>query len=163
MKKLVLLVCLFLIPLTLVSETQHRFRIAVHVFIGKHGDVHDTYVKDFLETRLKKELHILGDVDVVELAEGWHFALEITYFQHTLTDGRKTGWISIADGFYEGIPHSYFKVDRYHDLRGIPIYLGGFSGLGVSLYQRDELNQYCVKRVEAIDKTVLTPIRELLR
>ena len=163
MKKFVLIACLLLIPLTLASETQRRFQIAVGVFKGKHDDVHDAYVKDYLQTRLKKELQGLDDVDTVEINERWHFALVISYFQHTLTEGnQKTGWISIADGFFEQIPPSYFRPERYPKLRGIPVYLGAYTDFGVSLYQRDMLNEYCQKRVQAIDTQILSPIRTLL-
>ena len=164
MKKFVLITCLLLIPLTLASETQRRFQIAVAVFKGKHDDVHDAYVKDYLQTRLKKELQGLDDVDSVEINERWHFALVISYFQHTLTEGnQKTGWISIADVFFEQIPTSYFRPEDTPKLRGIPVYFGGYTDMGVSLYQRDKLNEYCQDRVQAIDTQVLTPIRPLLR
>ena len=81
MKKFVLLVCLFLIPLTLVSETQHRFRVVINVFEGKQGDVNDAFVKEFLEVRLKKEFYLLEDVDIVELNDEWHFEFWICYMQ----------------------------------------------------------------------------------
>ena len=88
MKKFVLITCLLLIPLTLASETQRRFQIAVAVFKGKHDDVHDAYVKDYLQTRLKKELQGLDDVDSVEINERWHFALVISYFQAYIDRGK---------------------------------------------------------------------------
>ena len=164
MKRFVLITCLLLIPLTLASETQRRFRIAVGVFKGKHDDVHDAYVKDYLQTRLKKELQGLDDVDSVDMNESWHFALVISYFQHTLTEGnQKTGWISIADVFFEQIPPSFFGPEQKPKLRGIPVYLGGFTDIGVSLYQRDKLNEYCQDRVETSDTQILSNIRPLLR
>ena len=164
MKKFVLIACLLLIPLTLASETQRRFQIAVAVFKGMHDDVHDAYVKDYLQTRLKKELQGLDAVDIVDINERWHFALVTTYFQHTLTEGnQKTGWISIADVFFEQIPPSFFRPEKYPKLRGIPVYLGGYTDVGVSLYQREKLNEYCHDRVQAIETQILSPIRHLLR
>ena len=95
MKKFVLLVSLLLIPLTLASETQRRFRIFVHVFEAKQRDLYDTYTRDFLETKLKKEFRSLEDVDIVEVDEykvspNWHFTLQVCYLQHTFTDNSDT-------------------------------------------------------------------------
>ena len=75
MKKFVLLVSLLLIPLTLASETQRRFRIFVHVFEAKQSDLYDTYTRDFLETKLKKEFRSLEDVDIVDVDENTKFHL----------------------------------------------------------------------------------------
>ena len=158
MKKLVLLVCLFLIPLTLVSETQHRFRVSVYVIEAKDGD--DPHIRTFLEKYLKKAFSSLEDVDIVESDEAWHFEFEVCYLENNSTDGRKTGDLSIADVFYERIPHSYFKAERYLDLLGSPVYS---RRLGVAFCPRHRVEAYCAERVKEIDKEVLTPIRELLR
>ena len=158
MKKLVLLVCLFLMPLTLVSETQHRFKVYVHVFEAEADD--DPHVRKNLENNIKRELLSLGDVDIVRLDEAWHFILNIHCIEAKFTSGRKTGELSIAEAFYERVPRSYFKADRYFDLPQPPVYA---HRLGVAACTRDSLEAYCVEVVEAIDKEFLTPIRELLR
>ena len=160
MKKFVLLVCLFLIPLTLVSETQHRFRVVINVFEGKQGDVNDAFVKEFLEVRLKKEFYLLEDVDIVELNDEWHFEFWICYMQNIFTDGRKSGDISIAYGFSERVPLSYFKEDHYLHFGLPPVYL---RRLGVGSFPMDKLDEYCVDAVSYIDKVILRPRRELIR
>ena len=158
MKKFVLLVCLFLMPLTLVSETQHRFRVFVDVRGNGEGD--NPHIRNILETRLKKELRLLGDVDIVEWDEEWHFILDVFFAQNKFTSGTEMEWISIAEGFYQRVPRSYFRADRYSDLLFPPVYL---DGLGVAFYKIDRLEAYCVKLVGHIDKEEFTPIRELLR
>ena len=165
MKKFVLLVCLFLMPLTLASETQRRFSVYVYVAEGKHSDFYDTYVKDYLETKLKKELRLLGDVDIVEVDEfgvnrDWHFTLNVCPYQHTFRDGSKTGLLSLANGFYERVPASYFKGNRYPEREHPPVYT---HRLGIACYDRDDLDDYCVWLVDEINKEVLAPIRELLQ
>ena len=154
MKKFVLLVCLFLIPLTLVSETQHRFRIAVETR-GKDGNPH---IRKYLETHLKRELLSLADVDVVDLKDTWHFMLYVIFAEDKFTgDGLN---IAIAERFDERVPRSYFKADRYPPSRSTPVYI---SGLSVAYYSIDELDDYCAKLVNDIEKKNLTPIRALLR
>lgn len=111
MQKFFLLVCLFLIPLTLASETQRRFRVFVNVFEGKLGDVQDDFIKEYLEVKLKKEFHLLEDVDIVEINDEWHFEFWICYMQNMFRDGRKTGNISIGYGLAERVPIAYFKGD----------------------------------------------------
>ena len=157
MKKFVL-ICLFLMPLTLVSETQHRFRVFVHVFEAEAGD--DPHIRKILETNLKRELRLLEDVDIVDLDEDWHFILDIHCIENKFASDRKTGQLSIAEGFYERVARSYFKVDRYPHLRQPPVYV---HRSGVASCPRDRLEAYCVDVVGAIDKEFLTPIRELLR
>ncbi len=157
-KKFVLFVCLFLMPLTLVSETQHRFRVFLHVFEAEADD--DPYIRKILETNLKKELRLLEDVDIVDIDEDWHFILDVHCIENKFTSGRKTGQLSIAEGFYERVPRSYFKADRYPHFRQPPVYA---HRLGVASCPRDRLEAYCVDIVGAVDKEFLTPIRELLR
>ena len=161
MKKFVLLVCLFLIPLTLVSETQRRFR--VFVYVGGKGE--DAHIIKILETKLKRELSLLEDVEIVELDEfgitaDWHFALEVCYLPHNLTNHSNKEWFSLAHEFSERVPLSYFKAGHYPDRDHPPVYS---HRLGVAYYPREKLDQYCVWVVGEIDKDILTPIRELLR
>ena len=158
MKKFVLLVCLFLIPLTLASETQHRFRIHVYVYEEKQGD--DPHIRTYLETRLKRAFRLLEDVDIVKADADWHFVFDVCYLQNTFADGRKTGLLSIADGFSEKVPPYYFKTGHSSPYRFPPVYT---RHLGVASASRHELNGYCAERVREINKDILTPIRELLR
>lgn len=160
MKKVVLLGCLFLIPLTLASETQRRFRIAVHVFEGKDGDKQDIYIKKILQTNFEREFNLLEDVDVVQIHENWHFEFEIICLQNQYTNGLRTGILSIADGFYERVPQTYFKADQYPAMFRVPVFP---HHLGVGSSRISQLDQYCIQRVAEIDKEVLTPKRILFK
>ena len=129
MKKFVFLVSLLLIPLTLASETQRRFRIFVHVFEAKQSDLYDTYTRDFLETKLKKEFRLLEDVDIVEVDEykvspNWHFTLQVCYLQNTFTENSETKrQVAIAFDFAERVPLPYFfKGNRYPESHRSPVY-----------------------------------------
>ena len=72
MKKLVLIFCLVMLPLTLASDTQHRFK--VYVDVG--GD--DQEAVNTIEIHLKRELRLLGDVDIVGKADDdWRYIIEV--------------------------------------------------------------------------------------
>ena len=166
MKKFVLLVSLLLIPLTLASETQRRFRIFVHVFEAKQSDLYDTYTRDFLETKLKKELRSLEDVDIVDVDEykvspNWHFALQVCYLQNTFTDNSETKrQFAIAFDFSERVPLSYFKGNRYPESNRSPVYT---HFLGIDYREINQLDHYCSWVVSEMDKKVLAPRRKLIR
>ena len=162
MKKFVLLLCLLLIPLTLASETQRRFRIFVHVFEAKQNDLYGTYTRDFLETKLKKELHLLGDIDIVEKDEyrvspNWHFSLQVCYLQNTFIDNSKTKrQFAIAFDFSERVPLSYFKGNHYPESNRSPVYT---HFLGIDYRDINQLDHFCTWVAGEMDKKVLEPRR----
>ena len=155
MKKLVLLVCLLLIPLTLVSETQRRFRVFVYADTGGDADI-----QKILETHLKRELRVFGDVDIVEVEAGgingdWHYVLAICYLEQERLDS-----FSLAYAFYERIPRSYFKANRYPERDRPPLYT---RQLGVAYSDKARIDACCEWVVGEFEKEVLIPIRALLR
>ena len=166
MKKFILLVSLLLIPLTLASETQRRFRIFVHVFEAKQSDLYDSYTRDFLETKLKKEFRSLEDVDIVEIDEykvspNWHFALQVSYLQNTFTENSETKrQFAIAFDISERVPLSYFKGNRYPESHRSPVYT---HFLGIDYRDINQLDHYCSWVVSEMNKNVLAPRRKLIR
>lgn len=52
---------MILLPLTLASEAQHRFK--VYVKVGDDG--HNKHAVNTIESHLKRELRLLGDVNIV--------------------------------------------------------------------------------------------------
>ena len=143
MRNLIFVMLVMMLPLTLASQTQNRFKVAVVVF----GD--DAHITNILESNLKREFRLLGDVDIVEVDENWQFVLVIQCFEIEFKDGRKTGDVALAVVFNERIPDFYFKVDRFADLKSWPVYAGNLS---VGYYDIDNLDKYCVDRVGSIDK-----------
>ena len=154
MKNSICVVLMVFLPLTLASQTQKRFRVTVFV---TGDDVHTTNV---LESHLKRELRILGDVDIVDIDENWHFVLAIQYLECDFMDGRKTGHVALASIFLDRIPDFYFKADRLVNLKRQPVYA---EFPAVAYYNRNTLDKYCIRTIGSIDKNHLTPIRKLLR
>ena len=155
MKNLICVVMLVVfLPLTLASQTQKRFRVYVHVY----GE--DKHTTNVLESGLKREFRLLGDVDIVEVDENWQFICSVTYIEHQFRDGRKTGQVTLASVFYEKVPFSYFKADRYTALPLPAVYA---TGLSAAIYPQNDLDEYCVVKVGSEDKNNLAPIRKLLR
>ena len=75
------------------------------------SDNDDAHITNVLEIHLKREFRLLGDVDIVEFDEFWHFTLYVNFLELDFKDGSKTGYIALATVFYEKIPYTYFKVD----------------------------------------------------
>ena len=142
------------LPLTLASQTQKRFKVAVYV----GGE--DVHMTNTLESHLKRELRLLGDVDIVEVDENWHFVLATQYLESDFMDGRKTGHVALAYIFLERIPDFYFKADRLVNLKQQPVYA---ELPAVAYYNRDTLDKFCVGTVGSIEKNYLTSARKLLR
>ena len=157
MKKLILLIIVLLMPLALASQTQHRFKVLVGVF-GDDDDAH--VINNTLESHLKRELRLLGDVDIVDKDENWRYFLYVSYLRHEFKDGTKTDWVSLTKVFYERIPDFYFKADLLANLKRPPVYAAAPS---IGYYSIGNLDEYCVNAVGSIDKSVLAPIRKLLR
>ena len=154
MRNLICVMLVVFLPLTLASQTQMRFK----VYVGVDGD--DAYITNTLESNLKRELRLLGDVDIVDFDENRDFILAVAHLSTTFKDGRKAGWVALASIFTERIPDFYFKTDCLADLKSWPVYAGNLS---VGYYDIDNLDKYCVDRVGSIDKDQLTPIRKLFR
>ena len=154
------LICIMLVgflPLTLASQTQKRFRVAVFV-VSKDDDAH---IKNTLESHIKREFRLLGDVDIVAAdAWDWHFILLVNLFEIKYKDGSKTGDVVLADVLNKRVPNSYFKAAHLANLKRPPVYL---EVPVVAHYPKDRLGEYCINIVGSIDKNTLTPIRKLFR
>ena len=109
MKKLVQLLCLFTLPLTLASDTQHRFKVYVTV----SGD--DINATNFIENHLKRELRILGDVDIVGVHDNWGYIIDFNVMSIDLTDGRKSGNFAISSYHASRLGEHLFKNSRDYD------------------------------------------------
>ena len=155
MRNLISVILAVLLPLTLASQTQNRFKVCVLM-----SDNDDAQITSELENNLKREFRLLGDVDIVEFDENWHFTLYVNFVEVEFKDGRKTGEIALASVFYETIPFIYFKADKLANLRSRPVYI---QVANPAYYHRDDLDKYCVGTVGDIDKNHLAPIRKLLR
>ena len=70
------------LPLTLASQTQKRFKVAVYVAQGE-----DAHTTNTLESHLKRALRLLRDVDIVEVDKNWQFVLTIQYLECEFMDG----------------------------------------------------------------------------
>ena len=142
------------LPLTLASQTQHRLKVNVHVF----GD--NNHINNILESNLKRELRLLGDIDIVEVDENWRFTLQVNYLENTYKDGTKTGWLTLASVLNERIPDFYFQAHWLEILKRHPVYP---SSPVPAFYPKDDLDKYCVVAIGNIDKNNFVLARKLLR
>lgn len=153
MKKFVTLFCVLMTPLVLASDTQHRFKVYVNVY----GD--DDQAINTIESHLKRELRLLGDVNVVGIDDNWEFMISISMMTLKFGDGRQTG--SFAIGTY--MAHRLDEYSYKHPI-SYKIMQATWGGvLGTAYYYREALPEFCIQHVNSFDKTKLKLARELLK
>ncbi len=153
MKTFVTLFCVLMIPLTLASNTQHRFKVYVHVY----GD--DNQAISTIESHLKRELRLLGDVDVVGRNDGWEFILGVAVMGVQFKDGRKSG--SFAIGTYTANRlHALYYISR----ESYQIMQATWGGTVATAYFHDsDLPQFCIQHVNNFDKDRLESTRKFIK
>lgn len=118
-----------LLPLTLASDTQHRFKVYVEV----QGE--DQTINTFMSSHLKRELRALGDVDVAGKADNWEYQIKIYYIEILTKAGAKTGALAIADSMNQRVAKFFIKdIESTRNL--IAVYPGR---LGSAYWYRDNL------------------------
>ena len=150
MKNLISVILMVYLPLTLASETQHRFQVYVDV----EGD--DETITNILTSHLKRELRALGDVDIVGEDDDWGYALRVRYIEHE-RGGVKTGDLSIAYIREMCLGKFYFKDDSRNTMAIFP------GILRVSVWDKDNLQGLCISVVGYFNDTHLESYRRALR
>lgn len=144
MRKLVLLYCIFLIPLTLASDTQHRFK----VFVDVGGD--DEQAINTIESHLKRELRLLGDVDVAGKDDNWRYVLQI--FVMALGTEDIVGQETYAIATYNGFRLAKIVYQEPFFYENLPATVYPMSVLGVAKCPKGKLPQFCIEHVGSFDK-----------
>lgn len=155
MKKFVTLFCVLMIPLTLTSDTQHRFKVYVQVY----GE--DKQAVSTIESHLNRELRLLGDVDVVGEDEDWELILDVISMAIKYKDGSETG--SFVIGTYDAIRFREVDPD-YKNPRDFKELIPTFAGtVAVAHSTREKLPEFCIQHVNDFDKKYLTLFRNNLK
>lgn len=140
-----------IVPLTLASDTQIRFKVCVHVY-----NEPDTDLDERLEAFLKRELRALGDVDIVGKNSDWDLLYTYNIMEVEYKDGRKTEEIVIASATHHIVPKFLFKSYKFQE-PDKPVY---FWGLAPTFWYKDDLHEFAIQHVSKRDKNDLEPIRE---
>lgn len=154
MKVLLCLVIVVCLPLTLTSETQHRFKVCVQV----RGD--NDPLTHIITSNLKRELRALGDVDIVGYVDEWQYLMSVAYLVEKSKLEVVTGWLSLAVSWNTRVSDSLFK-----DEFPAPVVFASFGArnLAVSLWTRDDLHQWCIGQAGGFNDNVLEPARSVLK
>lgn len=153
MKKLVLIFCLVMLPLTLASDTQHRFKVYVEV----SGD--DERTVRTIESYLKRELRLLGDVDIVGSEDGdWKYMIK--FFVMALEWKDLIGEEVYAIAKYQGVrlPKMAYTVPEGY--KSFPATVSWTSILSVAKCPEGKLPQLCIEYIGSFDKNRLQPERK---
>ena len=154
MKNLISVILVVFLPLTLASETQHRFQ--VYVSVDKNDDETTT---GLLTSHLKRELRALGDVDIVGTDDNWEYALRVFYIEEETIGDVKTGWVSIAY-IVETRVAKAFLSDVAHEIKIKAVYPGT---LGVAHWHKDRLQEWCISTAGQVNDSRLEFVRSLRR
>ena len=153
MKKLMFVLCLFVFPLTLASDTQTRYNVHVSV----EGE--DRQAVREIEIYLKRELRLLGDVNIVDWDDDWKYVINVFALTLETADGRETGNYAIAHytgyrlaKFHYRLSTGHQLFPSVHDIR-----------LGASYYSRKTLPEYCIVTVGSFEKNILEIARKVNR
>ena len=150
MRNLIYVMLIVLLPITLASQTQHRFK----VYVAVDGD--DETTTGLLTSHLKRELRALGDVDIVRYADDWEFVIRVTYLERETKGGVKTGHLSIADTMEVRIPKFNLK-DNVNDVK-VVLFPGN---LGVAYWNKDNLQAWCISRAGSFNDDYLEVARSI--
>ena len=135
MKNLVCLMLMVFLPLTLASETQHRFK--VYVYVGGK----DKTTTNLISSYLKRELQTLGYVDIIGYLGDWKYRFDVVYVEVLAKDGANTGKLAIASMMQKRVEKFYLK-DNFSNLKVV------FPGhLGASYWDKDDLQKWCISEV----------------
>lgn len=136
MKNLICVLLVVFLPLTLASETQHRFKVCVSV----SGD--DETINSLISSHLKRELRALGDVDVVGFDRDWRYYLSSYYIELETVTGAKSGRLAIASSIDTRVDKLFISDMFPPNLRAV--YVGIRPRLTAAYYPRNELQEYCI-------------------
>ena len=140
-----------LLPLTLASETQHRLKVYVKVA----GDGDNKHAVNTVESHLKRELRLLGDVDIVGETDNWVYIIEMFVLTLEFQDGRKTGRFAIAIREAYRLNELAYKYPTDYKT----IQATCFGNLGAAHYPSEGLPKFCVIFVNGFEKRVLERVR----
>ena len=156
MKRFFTVFLIFLIPLTLASDTQHRFKVYVEV----NGD--NEQAINTIESYLKREFRLLGDVDVVEKDGDWEYILSVYPTNMEFIDGTKTEHFIIS--YYAAARFPKEFIDTTDNDWAMAVYTLSKPVIDVVLgsanYPRERLSEWCINIVNKFDKGKLEPRRQ---
>ena len=152
MRNLICVVLVVFLPLTLASETQHRFK--VHVNVGGDGD--NEQAVNTVESHLKRELRLLGDVDVVGREDDWGYIIQVYVLTMKTTDGRLSGGFALGTHEAYRLHESYYKSPEHYKI--LQATGGGIIGAGY-MPRYEDLPMFCINYVSAFDKSKLSLMR----
>ena len=151
MRNLISVILVVFLPLTLASDTQHRFK----VYVGVDGK--DETTTSLLTSHLKRELRALGDVDIVGYKDDWRFAIRVTYLEHKTEGGVKTGSLSIASIKEKRLYKHYLKDFVQQDIVK-PVFPGS---LWVAIWHKDRLQEWCISEAGNFNDDFLEFVRSI--
>lgn len=158
-KVFLILFAVIFTSITLKSDTQVTvapdtpFKLKVCVYVRPDDD---TDLDTRLEAFLRRELRVLGDVEIVKMDSDWHYLLAFAFFEVERKDGTKTSMLSIASAvmaFHPDISHKTYRFPEY----GKPAL---FESITAAYWSADNLHELAIQAIGDFDTSFLEPLRQ---
>ena len=131
--------------------------VKVYIFVAPDKD-EETTIR-IIESHLKRELRILGDVEIVDFDDDWKFRIMIRTLSHK-TAGRKTGDLSLTCSFHVKVPKRLFKhYDFPPDYE--PVYVNSFPLL--ANWGKERIPSWCVAVANDFEEQYLKPHLKMVK
>ena len=128
------------------APDEQKFKVYVDVTTEKEDETE----KQIIESHLKRDLRVLGDVQIVDEKDDWEFRILVTALGHETPDGRETNNISIAVSVQRRVPKFYFKTQVFDNSDFIlPVFAGGPD---LANWHKDDLPTWSVSTVDELNE-----------
>jgi hypothetical protein len=116
------------------------------VYVGVKGN--DEQAVNTIESHLKRELRLLGDVDIVRENDDWEYLIAIDVSELKLKDGTETQVYAIGTYHANRLEKEYTVLFNFLK----PTYNGI---LGSAYYPRENLHEFCINVAGKFEKDKL--------
>ena len=134
------------------APDEQKFKVCVVV---DENDEDKTEIQ-IIRSHMKRELRILGDVEIVDVKGNWEYLISIDTLGQDHQDSTKTNNISIAITYHIRVPKFWFKIYdfKYPD---IPM---RYIATEMANWHKNSLPALCVSVVDSFDGGILQPARK---
>ena len=132
-------------------------KVKVYVFVVANND--EVTNRHIIESHLKRELRMLGNVEIVDFEDDWTFRILIQAIFLKNKTGVKTGWVSLALSTHMRVPKRFFK---HYDFPPSyePVYVT--SCPSASYWNTNGLPDWCVGAANSFEEQSLKPYLKML-
>ena len=139
-------ICLLMCVDSAYAPEPQKFKIYVSVSAEKEDETE----RNIIESHVKRELRLLGNVVIVSKDDDWEIRTMINILGMKFKDGTKTGSVSIANSIHVRVPKYLFSTYDF-PIHSIPVFDNGPT---VVYWYKDDLPSWCISLANHFDKSL---------